>query len=391
IMTYEGYNMEDALVLNKGGVDRGVGRSFYFRPYSAVEMNYAGGLKDEIVIPEKDTSGYRMEKLYRYLESDGLVYPEAEINEGEILIGKVSPPKFLSEARDISIRTKKESSITMRQEEKGIVDAVFITKDNEGNKIIQVKTRDQRIPELGDKFATSHGQKGVIGLIVPEEDMPFTSKGNKPDIIFNPHGLPSRMTVGYLLELLAGKVGALKGKIIDGTSFFGSDKKELEEHLEELGFRFDGKETMYNGITGKKMVSKIFLGNLYYLKLKYMVSNKMHGRALGKIALLTRQPIEGRSRGGALRLGEMEQQALIAHGSSLLLRERYDSDKIILPICVRCGSTAIDDKIRGKIMCPKCENEDVEMIEISYAFKLLVEELKGMHINTTFKLKNKYE
>jgi len=190
---------------------------------------------------------------------------------------------------------------------------------------------------------------------------------------------------------LAGKVGSLKGKIIDGTSFFGSDKKELEDQLEELGFRFDGKETMYNGITGKKMVSKIFLGNLYYLKLKYMVSNKMHGRALGKIALLTRQPIEGRSRGGALRLGEMEQQALIAHGSSLLLKERYDSDKIILPICVRCGSTAIDDKIRGKIMCPKCESEDVEIIEISYAFKLLVEELKGMHINTTFKLKNKYE
>ena len=391
IMTYEGYNMEDALILNKGGIDRGVGRSFYFRPYSAVEMNYAGGLKDEITIPEKDTSGYRMEKLYRYLESDGLVYPEAEINEGEILVGKVSPPKFLSEARDISIRTKKESSITMRQEEKGIVDAVFITKDNEGNKVIQVKTRDQRIPELGDKFATSHGQKGVIGLIVPEEDMPFTSKGNKPDIMFNPHGLPSRMTVGYLLELLAGKVGALKGKIIDGTSFFGVDKKELEDQLEELGFRFDGKETMYNGITGKKMVSKIFVGNLYYLKLKYMVSNKIHGRALGKIALLTRQPIEGRSRGGALRLGEMEQQALIAHGAALLLKERYDSDKIILPICIRCGSTAIADNIRGKVVCPKCESEDVEMIEISYAFKLLVEELRGLHINTTFKLKNKYE
>ncbi len=391
IMTYEGYNMEDALVLNKGGVDRGIGRSFYFRPYSALEMNYAGGLKDEITIPEKDTSGYKMEKLYSHLESDGLVYPEAEINEGEVLVGKTSPPKFLSEARDISIRTKKESSVAMRQEEKGIVDAVFITEDNEGNKIIQVKTRDQRIPELGDKFATSHGQKGVIGLIVPEEDMPFTSKGHKPDIIFNPHGLPSRMTVGYLLELLAGKVGSLNGKIIDGTSFFGVEKKELEDQLEELGFRYDGKETMYNGVNGKKMVSKIFLGNLYYLKLKYMVSNKLHGRALGKIALLTRQPIEGRARGGALRLGEMEQQALIAHGASLLLKERYDSDKITLPICVRCGSVAIDDSIRGKIMCPKCESEEVEPVEVSYAFKLLVEELQGLHINTTFKLKNKYE
>ncbi len=391
IMTYEGYNMEDALVFNKGSVDRGVGRSFYFRPYSAIEMNYAGGLKDEIIVPDKDTSGYRMEKLYNHLESDGVVYPEAEINENEVLVGKVSPPKFLSEARDISIRTKKESSVTMRQEEKGVVDSVFITEDNEGNKIVQVKTRDQRVPELGDKYATTHGQKGVIGAIIPEEDIPFTANGIKPDIIFNPHGLPSRMTVGYLLELLAGKVGALKGEIIDGTPFAGTDKKELEKQLKDLGFRFDGKETMYNGITGKKMDSKIFVGNLYYLKLKYMVSNKLHGRASGKVALLTRQPIEGRARGGALRLGEMEQQALVAHGSSLLLKERYDSDKVELPVCTKCGSIAIEDSIRNKTRCPKCDSEDVEFIEVSYAFKLLAEELQGLHINTTFKLKNKYE
>ncbi len=391
IMTYEGYNMEDALILNKGSLDRGVGRSFYFRPYSAIEMNYAGGLKDEIMVPEKDVSGYRMEKLYGFLENDGIVYPEVEINEGEVLVGKVSPPKFLSEARDISIRTKKESSVTMRQEEKGIIDAVFITEDNEGNKIIQVKTRDQRIPELGDKFATAHGQKGVIGAIIPEEDMPFTSKGTKPDVIFNPHGLPSRMTVGYLLELLAGKVGSLKGEVIDGTAFSGVSKKDLEEQLRDLGFRFDGKETMYSGVTGKKMNSKIFVGNLYYLKLKYMVRNKIHGRASGKIALLTRQPIEGRARGGALRLGEMEQQALVAHGASLLLKERYDSDKVTLPICTKCGSVAIEDSIRNRVICPKCESEDVEPVEVSYAFKLLVEELQGMHINTTFGLKNKYE
>ena len=167
-MTYEGYNMEDALVFNKGSLDRGVGRSFYFRPYSAVEMNYAGGLKDEIVIPDKDASGYKTEASYRHLESDGIVYPEAEVGEGEVMIGKVSPPKFLSEAREISVRTKKESSVSMKQEEKGIVEAVLVTEDDDGNKIVQVKTRDQRIPELGDKFATSHGQKGVIGLIIDE-------------------------------------------------------------------------------------------------------------------------------------------------------------------------------------------------------------------------------
>ena len=391
IMTHEGYNMEDALVFNKGSLDRGVGRSFYFRPYSAIEINYAGGLKDEIAIPEKDASGYKTEESYRFLESDGIVSPEAEINEGEVLIGKMSPPKFLSEAREISIRTKKESSITMRQEEKGIVESVFITEDNEGNKIVQVKTRDQRIPELGDKFATSHGQKGVIGMVVPEQDVPFTSKGIRPDVIFNPHGLPSRMTVGYLLELLAGKVGCLKGEIIDGSSFSGISKKRLSEQLEELGFRYDGKETMYNGITGKKMTAKIFIGNIYYLKLKYMVGNKLHGRASGKVALLTRQPIEGRSRGGALRLGEMEQQALVAHGASLLLKERYDSDKVILPICIKCGAIAIDDNIRNKKICPICNSEDVELIEVAYAFKLLLEELQGLHIHTNFVLKNKYE
>ena len=391
IMTYEGYNMEDALVFNRGSLERGVGRSFYFRPYSAIEMNYAGGLKDEITIPDKDASGYKIEASYRHLESDGIVSPEAEIGEGEVMIGKVSPPKFLSEAREISVRTKKESSVSMKQEEKGIVEAVLITEDDDGNKIVQVKTRDQRIPELGDKFATSHGQKGVIGLVVDEEDVPFTSKGIRPDVMFNPHGLPSRMTVGYLLELLAGKVGCLKGEVMDGTAFSGADKKELEEQLKELGFRYDGKETMYSGVTGNKMQAKIFIGNLYYLKLKYMVGNKLHGRASGKIALLTRQPVEGRARGGALRLGEMEQQAIVAHGASLLLKERYDSDEVLLHVCTRCGALAIEDNIRNKTVCPICNSEEVESVEVSYAFKLLVEELQGLHIHTAFGLKNKYE
>jgi DNA-directed RNA polymerase beta subunit len=228
-------------------------------------------------------------------------------------------------------------------------------------------------------------------MIVPEEDVPFTSRGMRPDVIFNPHGLPSRMTVGYLLELLAGKVGSLRGEVVDGTSFSGTSKKELEEQLENMGFRFDGKETMYNGVTGKKITSKIFLGDLYYLKLKYMVGNKMHGRASGKVALLTRQPIEGRARGGALRLGEMEQQALVAHGASLLLKERYDSDKVTLPICTKCGTIAIEDSVRVKTSCPMCNSEDIELVEVSYAFKLLLGELQGLHINTTFELKNKYE
>jgi DNA-directed RNA polymerase beta subunit len=354
-------------------------------------LHYAGGLQDKIEIPEKGISGYRIESSYRFLENDGIIAPEEEVQEGEILIGKTSPPKFLSEAKEISLKVRKESSTALRQEEEGVVDDVFITEDEEGNKIVQVRMRDHRIPELGDKFSTSHGQKGVIGAIVPEEDIPFTARGIRPDIIFNPHGIPSRMTVGYMLELLAGKVGALSGRVIDGTSFSGESKEELEKSLVEMGFRYDGKETMYHGITGKKMEAKIFIGNMYYLKLRYMVSNKMHARASGKVTLLTRQPVEGRARGGALRLGEMEQEALVAHGAALLLKERYDSDKTILHICTKCGDIAVEDSLHEKIYCPLCGSHDAEPVEISYAFKLLIEELQGLHIHTRFELKNKYE
>jgi DNA-directed RNA polymerase subunit B len=391
IMNHDGYNMEDALILNKGSVDRGIGRSTYYRPYKSIELNYAGGLRDEITIPEKDVSGYRTEESYRFLEDDGVVYPEARLNEGEVVIGKTSPPKFLSEVREISIRAKKEASSVIRQEEHGTIDSVFITEDSQGNKVFQVKTRDQRIPELGDKFATSHGQKGVVGAIVDENDIPFTSTGIKPDLIFNPHGIPSRMTVGYLIELLAGKVGCLGGRVVDGTGFSGEKIEDLESELKGLGFRYDGKETLYNGTTGKMMDVKIFIGNMYYLKLKYMVSNKMHARASGKVTLLTRQPIEGRARGGALRLGEMEQQALVAHGASLLLKERYDSDKVLINLCTKCGSVAIEDSVRNKVYCPMCNSQDIEPVEISYAFKLLIDEIQSLHIKTKFNLKNKYE
>ncbi len=391
VMTHEGYNMEDALILNKGSLDRGLGRSTYYRPYTSVELNYAGGLKDEITIPEKDVSGYRTEESYRFLEDDGIVYPEAKLESGEVMIGKTSPPKFLSEVREISIKTKKEASSVVRQEEKALIDAVFVTEDGQGNKVVRVRTRDLRVPELGDKFATSHGQKGVIGAVIPENDVPFTSKGVRPDMIFNPHSIPSRMTVGYLIELMAGKLACLGGKVLDGTGFSGQNIRDLEKQMEELGFRADGKETLYNGITGKMMNVKIYVGNMYYLKLKYMVSNKMHARASGKVTLLTRQPIEGRAKGGALRLGEMEQQALVAHGASLLLKERYDSDKVVLPICSKCGAVAIEDTIRGKVTCPVCNSQDIEPVEISYAFKLLVDEIQSLHIKTKFNLKNKYE
>lgn len=391
VIPFEGYNMEDSVVLNKASVDRGMGRSTYFRPYTATELHYAGGLTDEIVIPDKDVSGYRTEQAYKFLEDDGIAYPEADMSEGEVIIGKVTPPKFLSEAKDISIQAKKEASMAIRQEERGTVDAVFITSDQEGNKIVHVRTRDSRLPEPGDKFSTPHGQKGVVGLVADSEDIPFSSRGVKPDLMFNPHGIPSRMTVGYLIEMLAGKAAATSGRIVDGTPFSGQSVPELESQLREMGFSYDGKETMYNGITGKKLEVKIYIGNMYYLKLRYMVKNKIHARASGKVALLTRQPIEGRSRGGALRLGEMEQQALAGHGASLLLKERYDSDKTRVYICKACGTMTYEDVIRNRTPCLICGGNDAEPIEISYAFKLLVDELLALGVHTSFELKNKYE
>ncbi len=391
VMPFEGYNMEDSVVLNKASVDRGLGRSTYFRPYSTTELQYAGGLKDEIAIPDKDVSGYRTEEAYKHLEDDGIAYPEADINSGKVIIGKTTPPKFLSEARDLSIQAKKEGSSAMRQEERGTVDAVFITVDGEGNKVVQVRTRDTRLPEPGDKFSAPHGQKGVVGTIADEKDIPFTSRGIKPDLMFNPHGIPSRMTVGYMIELLAGKAAATSGKILDGTSFTGSSVEELEKILNKMGFRYDGKETMYDGITGKKMKAKIYIGNMYYLKLNRMVKNLLHARASGKVALLTRQPIEGRAKGGGLRLGEMEQQALVGHGASNLLKERYSSDKTTMFISKDSGAVGYEDIIRNKFVCPLDNSGDLEPVEVSYAFKLLVDELLGLGINTTFELKDKYE
>jgi DNA-directed RNA polymerase subunit B len=391
IMPYEGYNMEDAVVLNKASIERGLARSTYFKPYKTTELNYAGGLKDEITIPDKDVSGYRIENLYRFLEDDGIVYPEASLSSGEVVIGRTTPPKFLSEARDLNIQSKKEGSIAIKQGETGTVDAVFVTADSEGNKIAQVRMRDLRLPEPGDKFSTPHGQKGVVGMLADPKDIPFTSRGVKPDLIFNPHGLPKRMTMGYMIEVLAGKVGAITGRFIDGTPFSGDKVEDLEDELDSMGFSYDGKEVMYDGVSGKKMDVKIYLGNIYYLKLGRMVRNLIHARASGKVALLTRQPVEGRSRGGALRLGEMEQQALVAHGASLLLKERYDSDKSTIYICKKCGASGIKDGIRSKVYCPVCSSNEIEPIEVSYAFKLLVEELLGLHILTKFELKNKYE
>ncbi len=394
VLTYKGYNMDDAIIINKGSIERGLGRSTYFRPVISEELRYSGGLMDEIIIPDKEVRGYRSEHDYRFLEDDGIIYPEAGVKEGDVVIGKVSPPRFLSSMDEYSLASdsRRESSMALKHGEKGIVDFVALTENEEGNKLVQVRLREQRIPEIGDKFTSRHGQKGVISLVVPEEDVPFTSTGLKPDILFNPHGIPTRMTVSHMMELLSGKTGSLAGRYIDATMFESEEEADIRKDLLDMGFREDGSETMYNGITGEQYTVKIFIGNMYYLKLKHMVANKLHSRARGPIQLLTRQPTEGRAKEGGLRLGEMEKDTFVAHGASLTLKERFDSDQVVVPVCEKSGLVGYyDARKNNKPMSPVFgEDSDMSDIEVSYAFKLLLDEFKSLGIYPKLKLKSKF-
>jgi DNA-directed RNA polymerase subunit B len=393
VLSFGGYNMEDAVVINKASIERGLGRSTYYRPSIAEELRYSGGLVDEVTIPDKDVKGYKSEIDYRFLEDDGIIYPEAAVNEGDVVIGRTSPPRFLSSVDQYSLSTenRRESSVAISHGEKGVVDMVVVTENGEGNKLVQVKIRDERIPEIGDKFTSRHGQKGVIGIIVPEADMPYTASGITPDLLFSPHGLPSRMTVSHLLEMMGGKVGAQAGRYVDGTIFDSEPEERLRKELISLGFRENGTETMYNGATGEQFAVQIFIGDIYYLKLKHMVSNKLHARARGPIQLLTRQPTEGRAKEGGLRLGEMEKDTFVAHGAAMLLKERFDADKTVVPVCASCGLIAVRDEYKNKSYCHVCgDNVEVNYVEISFAFKLLMDELKSLCINPQLILKDKY-
>jgi len=392
VMSFEGYNMEDGLIMNQSSVERGLFRTYYFKLYETFENKYPGGLVDKIMIPPKDVKGYLSEEDYRYLEEDGIISVGQRVKEGDVLIGKISPPRFIEEIEGFGqfFNINVDSSIVVKENEGGVVSNVVVYEDEEGNKSVSVLVRDHRLPLVGDKFETRHGQKGVVGIMYKQSDMPFSENGIIPDVIFSPHSIPSRKTVGHILEIIAGKVAALQGEQIDGTPFDNAKEEDLREILESYGLRSDGTEVMYDPKTGKRIEAEIYIGSIYYSRLKHQVLNKVQARSTGPVQLLTRQPTEGRVRGGGLRLGEMEKDVMIAHGASLLLKERFSSDQTTALVCRNCGYLADPHFLEYNTKCPFCGGTKFDKIELAYAFKLFVNELRSLGIKIDFEVKDRF-
>lgn len=389
-----GYNTSDALVMNRSAVDRGLGRSTFYKTHESEERRYPGGQHDKLEIPPVTAQGYRDEKAYRFLSDDGIILPESSVGAKDVLVGKTSPPRFLEEISVFGMveEKKRDNSLSIKSGDEGVVDSVMITDSLAGNRLVKVKVRALKVPEAGDKFASRHGQKGVVGLLLPQEDMPFTKDGLVPDLIINPHAIPSRMTAGHLLEMLGGKAACHTGEFADATAFNGDKEDKFKNDMKKLGFDQYGEEVLYDGRSGRQIKAKIFVGVIYYQKLHHLVSNKMHVRARGPVQLLTRQPTEGRAREGGLRFGEMERDCLIGYGTAMLIRERLleESDRSHQLVCAKTGAIGYKDYIRNRLVSPlDSTTTELYYVEMSHAFKLLLDEIKSMGIFPRLLLKDK--
>jgi len=389
IACYTGYNQEDSVIMNQSAVDRGLFRSMFYRRYDDVErpLSKAGtaaglaGAAETFEVPMREECRLK-QRNYTKLDPDGFVPPGEPVHEGDIVIGKTIPKADAGVAGTTQL-TKQDSSTAIRPKEHGVVDKVMVSTDGDGNKMVKVRVRSVCVPQVGDKFSSRHGQKGTIGMLYREEDLPFTRQGVTPDIIVNPHAIPSRMTIGQLVECILGKVTALSGTEGDATAFTDVTMDGIATMLHEYGFQNRGNEVMFNGHTGRQMEAQIFIGPTYYQRLKHMVDKKIHSRARGNVTMLTRQPMEGRAKQGGLRMGEMERDCLIAHGAASLIKERFflASDKYAVHVCDICGLIAIANLKTKTFECRGCRNQSkVSLIYVPYACKLLFQELMAMSI-----------
>jgi DNA-directed RNA polymerase II subunit RPB2 len=381
IMTHSGYNQEDSILFNKGSIDRGLFQATIYHTEKDEDKKIHG---DEEIRCKPDPAKTKSMKFGNYdkINANGIVPENTLIEERDIIIAKMLPIKEARNDHTKIIKYEDQSRI-YRTREECYIDRNYVERNGDGYNFCKVRLRTIRKPVIGDKFSSRHGQKGTIGNIIPEEDMPFMKSGLRPDIIINPHAIPSRMTIAQLKETLLGKVLLDLGLYGDGTSFGELDIKLICAELQKKGYESKGNEILYNGLTGDQIETSIFMGPAFYQRLKHMVNDKQHSRSTGPMVNLTRQPAEGRSRDGGLRFGEMERDCMISHGASKFTRGRiYNaSDAFQVNVCKSCGMiAAYNDEIHIH-HCKTCNNRtNFDYVELPYACKLLFQELITMNI-----------
>jgi len=376
---YGGYNQEDSVILNKSAVNRGLFRTLYYTLYKDEEhRNVTSGKEEKFLRPMREnTRGFKTSS-YHAIQDNGLPAVGSMIHENDVVIGKVTNLK-----NDTNGYAYRDSSTTHKNSETCRVDGVWQDKNSDGYPFVKVRVVSERVPEIGDKFSSRHGQKGTCGILLNEDDMPYTASGLRPDLIMNPHAVPSRMTIAQLMETMFGKVCSMKGTLGDGTPYSHLTQKELREQMIALGMHPYGNEILYNGQTGEMMEAEIFMGPTFYQRLKHMVTDKKHSRARGPIVSLTRQPCEGRSRDGGLRVGEMERDCMLSHGAAMFTKERLMdvSDPFTTGFCKSCGTLAVVNPKENIYHCVSCGAQThFELKTIPYAVKLWAQELEAMHI-----------
>jgi DNA-directed RNA polymerase II subunit RPB2 len=404
IMSYTGYNVEDAILINEGSIARGIFRTTYYSMYesreesSKIAKTNVNSVFTDVMNSKKKIVGIKDGYDYSYLDEYGMIRENTPLNDKIMLIGQVT-----SSINDPDVGT--DVSTKPKKGQLGFVDKAFITEGEEGTKLAKIRVREERLPALGDKMASRSGQKGTLGLIIPEEDMPFAEDGIRPDLIINPHAIPSRMTIGQLVETIYGKVCAYYGGAGDCTAFAikGSNAEIYGHNLTNAGFHSSGNQILYNGYTGEQLQANIYIGPTYYMRLKHMVKDKINYRARGPRTVLTRQTVQGRANDGGLRIGEMERDGILAHGMSYFLNESFmiRGDEYYIAICNKTGCISIYNSSRNIFISPFADGpikfhitpEDKQNIEtisrfgrsfsilrIPYSFKLLIQELQVMNV-----------